>query len=103
MSGNPMGPVLAQLVFIGIIFVIFYFLIIKPQQTQRKKHQEFLASLKKGDKVITSSGIWGTISEISDETIMLKVDANTKIKFSKDVVIAYQPSKSEEKEDKDEK
>jgi preprotein translocase subunit YajC len=103
MNGNPMGPVLAQLVFIGIIFVIFYFLIIKPQQTQRKKHQEFLASLKKGDKVITSSGIWGTISEISDDTITLKVDANTKIKFSKDVVIAYQPSKSEEKEDKDEK
>jgi preprotein translocase subunit YajC len=103
MSGNPMGPVLAQLVFIGIIFVIFYFLIIKPQQTQRKKHQEFLASLKKGDKVITSSGIWGTISEISDDTITLKVDANTKIKFSKDVAIAYQPSKTEEKEDKDEK
>jgi len=103
MNGNPMGPVLAQLVFIGIIFVIFYFLIIKPQQTQRKKHQEFLASLKKGDKVITSSGIWGTISEISDDTITLKVDANTKIKFSKDAVIAYQPSKSEEKEDKDEK
>jgi preprotein translocase subunit YajC len=103
MSGNPMGPVLAQLVFIGIIFVIFYFLIIKPQQTQRKKHQEFLSNLKKGDKVITSSGIWGVISDITDDTITLKVDTNTKIKFTKETIIAYQPSKDESKEKEDEK
>ncbi|MFP3253887.1 MAG: preprotein translocase subunit YajC [Hydrogenobaculum sp.] len=103
MSGNPMGPVLAQLVFIGIIFVIFYFLIIKPQQTQRKKHQEFLSNLKKGDKVITSSGIWGVISDITDDTITLKVDTNTKIKFTKETIVAYQPSKDESKEKEDEK
>ena len=103
MSGNPMGPILAQLVFIGIIFVIFYFLIIKPQQTQRKKHQEFLSNLKKGDKVITSSGIWGVISDITDDTITLKVDTNTKIKFTKETIIAYQPSKDESKEKEDEK
>lgn len=103
MNGNPMGPVLAQLVFIGIIFVIFYFLIIKPQQTQRKKHQEFLSNLKKGDKVITSSGIWGVISDIADDTITLKVDANTKIKFTKETIVAYQPSKDESKEKEDEK
>jgi len=98
-----MGPILAQLVFIGIIFVIFYFLIIKPQQTQRKKHQEFLSNLKKGDKVITSSGIWGVISDITDDTITLKVDTNTKIKFTKETIIAYQPSKEESKEKEDEK
>ncbi|AEF19189.1 MAG: preprotein translocase subunit YajC [Hydrogenobaculum sp.] len=103
MNGNPMGPILAQLVFIGIIFVIFYFLIIKPQQTQRKKHQEFLSNLKKGDKVITSSGIWGVISDITDDTITLKVDTNTKIKFTKETIIAYQPSKEESKEKEDEK
>ncbi|ACG57493.1 preprotein translocase, YajC subunit [Hydrogenobaculum sp. Y04AAS1] len=103
MNGNPMGPILAQLVFIGIIFVIFYFLIIKPQQTQRKKHQEFLSNLKKGDKVITSSGIWGVISDITDDTITLKVDTNTKIKFTKETIIAYQPSKDESKEKEDEK
>jgi preprotein translocase subunit YajC len=103
MNGNPMGPILAQLVFIGIIFVIFYFLIIKPQQNQRKKHQEFLSNLKKGDKVITSSGIWGVISDITDDTITLKVDTNTKIKFTKETIIAYQPSKEESKEKEDEK
>jgi preprotein translocase, YajC subunit len=103
MNGNPMGPILAQLVFIGIIFVIFYFLIIKPQQTQRKKHQEFLSNLKKGDKVITSSGIWGVISDITDDTITLKVDTNTKIKFTKETIIAYQPSKEESREKEDEK
>ncbi len=101
MNGNPMGPVLAQLVFIGIIFVIFYFLIIKPQQTQRKKHQEFLDSLKKGDRVITSSGIWGTIVDISENSITLKVDANTKMKFSKEVIISYQPDTKESKEAKE--
>jgi Preprotein translocase subunit. len=47
MNGNPMGPILAQLVFIGIIFVIFYFLIIKPQQTQEKTSRVFIKSEKR--------------------------------------------------------
>lgn len=98
---NPMGPVLAQLVFIGIIFVIFYFLIIRPQQTQRKRHQEFLKALKKGDKVITSSGIWGIVSDLDDNSITLRVDANTKIKFTKEMVIAYQPEQAKESKEDD--
>ncbi len=98
MDKNPMGAVLVQLIFIGIVFLVFYFLILKPQQTQRKRHAEFVASLKKGDKVITSSGIWGTIVDIGDMTVDLKVDSTAKIKVSKESIIAYQPTKEKDQE-----
>jgi len=91
-KGNPVVAILFQILFFVGIFAMFYFLIIRPQQKQRKRHQEFLANLKKGDKVITSSGIWGTITEIGEKTVTLKVDANTKITFSKEAISSYQPS-----------
>ena len=95
-KGNPVVAILFQILFFVGIFAMFYFLIIRPQQKQRKKHQEFLANLKKGDKVITSSGIWGTITEIGDKTVTLKVDANTKITFSKEAISSYQPSQEKD-------
>jgi len=79
---------------------MFYFLIIRPQKKERERHRRFLEGLKKGDKVITSSGIWGTVVEIGDRTITLKVDANTRITFSKEAIVAYQPG-YEKKEEKD--
>ncbi|MGC8852298.1 MAG: preprotein translocase subunit YajC [Hydrogenobacter sp.] len=99
--GGPVGAFLFQLIFLIGIFAIFYFLIIRPQQKARKQHQEFLANLKKGDKVITSGGIWGTVVDIGEDTITLKVDANTKITFTKEAIISYQPKAKEEKAEKD--
>ncbi len=98
--GGPAGAFFVQLIFLIGIFAIFYFLMIRPQQKARKRHQEFLANLKKGDKVITSGGIWGTVVEIGDETVTLKVDANTRITFTKEAIASYQPKK-EEKPEKD--
>ncbi len=100
-QGGPAGAFFFQLIFLIGIFAIFYFLMIRPQQKARKKHQEFLASLKKGDKVITSGGIWGTVTDISDNTVTLKVDANTRITFTKDAIAGYQPREKEEKTEKE--
>lgn len=100
-QGGPAGAFFVQLIFLIGIFAIFYFLIIRPQQKARKKHQEFLARLKRGDKVITSGGIWGTVVDIGEDTITLKVDANTKITFTKDAIIGYQPKVKEEKVEKE--
>ena len=70
----------APLIFIG---VIFYFLLIRPQQKQRKDQQALVAALKTGDKVVTSSGIYGLISNVKETTVTLKIADNVKIEIDK--------------------
>ena len=66
-----------------LIFVVFYFLILKPQSSERRRTQDMLGNLKKNDKVATLGGIVGTVANISNDgkEITLKVDDNTRIKF----------------------
>jgi len=71
-----------------LIFVIFYFLLIRPQQKQVKIHQEMLASLKKGDTVVTSGGMIGTIVEMKNNELTLKIADNVRAKFTKSSVTA---------------
>ena len=66
-----------------LLFVIFYFLLIRPQQKHQKKRQEMLKSLRKGDKVVTIGGIHGLIKEISDDMVVLRVADNVNIKFAR--------------------
>ncbi len=100
---SPVGALLFQIIFLFAIFALFYFLIIRPQKKERERHRKFLESLKKGDRVVTSSGIWGTVVEIGDRTITLKVDANTKITFTKEAVVAYQPDYEKKKKEEEKK
>ncbi len=86
-GGNGTGPGgLLSLVPFVLIFVIFYFLLIRPQQKKQKEQKTLLDALKKGDKVVTTSGIWGTITNLGKETVTLQIADNTKIK-SVDVVL----------------
>jgi preprotein translocase subunit YajC len=71
---------LAPLFFIGIIF---YFLLIRPQQKQKKAHQALLAAVKTGDKVVTSCGIHGIVANVKEQTVLLKVADNVKIEIDK--------------------
>lgn len=64
-----------------IIFIVFYFFILRPQSKQRKQQIELLKSLKKGDQVITSSGIYGTIDGLTDRFVTLEVDQGVKLKL----------------------
>lgn len=73
------------LLFIG---VIFYFLLIRPQQKQRRDHQSLLASLKTGDKVVTSAGIHGIIANIKEKTFLVKVADNVKVEVDKAAIAA---------------
>lgn len=66
-----------------LMFGIMYFLVIMPQQRQRKKMQEMLGAVKNGDKVITTSGIYGTINGIDGDTFILKVADNVKIRIAR--------------------
>lgn len=67
-----------------LIFVVFYFLLILPQQRKQKQHKEMLTKLKKGDKIITSAGMWGSITRLEKETATVQVDDNTKVKIQRE-------------------
>jgi preprotein translocase subunit YajC len=69
-----------------LMIVIFYFLLIRPQQKRQKEHAQMIASLKKNDEVITSSGIYGTIVGVKDDSFILRVDDNVKIEFQKGAI-----------------
>jgi preprotein translocase subunit YajC len=85
--GAPPQPDLLQtllpFLFMG---VIFYFLLIRPQQKRQKQHQQLMANLKTGDRVVTSSGIHGLIANVKDTTFLLKVADNVKIEIDKSAV-----------------
>ena len=74
-----------------IIFVLFYFMLIRPQMAQAKKVKAMLASLKVGDEVSTSGGILGKITKLNDQFAILEVNANSQIKIQKQTVQAVLP------------
>lgn len=69
-----------------LIIVVFYFFMIRPQMKKAKDHKKFVAELKKGDKVITLSGIHGKIVDVNDTTFLIEVESGTKIRFEKSAV-----------------
>ncbi|MBX7046708.1 MAG: preprotein translocase subunit YajC [Ignavibacteria bacterium] len=69
-----------------LIIVIFYFLIIRPQQKKQKERQTLLAGLKKGDKVVTNAGIHGTVEGLEDQTVLVKVADNVKLKMDRSAI-----------------
>lgn len=92
-EGGGSGP-LAFLPFI-LIFVLFYFLILRPQQKQGKKRDEMIKSLKRGDSVITSGGIYGKILNISeDDVVTLEIAKGVSIHISRTGIAGLQPSEN---------
>ncbi len=81
-SLSQLGPFLPLI----ILFVVFYFLLIRPQQKHQKKRQELLRSLKKGDRVVTIGGLYGMIKEIDEDSIILKIADNINVKFARAAV-----------------
>ncbi len=69
-----------------LIFVIFYFLLIRPQQKRQKEHQKMVESLRKGDRVLTSGGIYGVVVGVKDNVVVLKIAENVKVEFAKSSV-----------------
>jgi preprotein translocase subunit YajC len=91
-----MGGALVQLLPFVLIFGIFYFLLILPQQRQRKKVQEMLASLKTGDRVVTNGGIYGTMVGFrSTEVVQLQVANQVKLDVARSAISGLQPTEAE--------
>ena len=95
-SGSGTGTLLSLVPFL-LIFVIFYFMLILPQQKKQKQQKTMMEALKKGDKVVTASGIWGTITNLGKETVTLQIADNTKIKMQREYIARLRS----EEDDKD--
>ncbi len=81
---NDGGPgLMSNIILFGSIILIFYFMIIRPQQKRAKERQKLLESIKKGDKVITSGGMYGTVAGLDEKTVLVQVADNVKIKVER--------------------
>jgi preprotein translocase subunit YajC len=80
------GSALSSLVLMGLIFAVFYFIVLMPARKQQKKKDAMIAALKKGDRVVTAGGIHGTVAAVEDQTLLLKVAENVKIRVTKSAI-----------------
>jgi len=71
-----------------ILFVIFYFLLIRPQQKKAKEHREMVSKLEKGDAVVTSGGIHGTITGVAEDAVTVEIAENVRVKVAKEHVVS---------------
>jgi preprotein translocase subunit YajC len=85
-SGAGGGSMVSTFVMFGAIFLIFYFMIIRPQQKRAKEREKLLSSIEKGDKVITSGGVHGTVAGVEEKTILLQVTENVKLKIERSAI-----------------
>jgi len=96
LAADPaLGTALTQLLPFALIFAVFYFLLIRPQQTQRRKTQDLLANLKTGDKVITSGGLYGTIAGFRDSIVQLQIANQIKVEVARSAITGLQADEVE--------
>lgn len=89
-SGGANGgdSVVPMLIFFGAMFAIMYFLMIRPQKKKQQEHKKMIEAIKKGDKVITTTGIHGTVSDVSEDTFLVQIADNVQVRFEKAAVSA---------------
>ena len=93
-SGNGGGgSFISTIIMFGAIFLIFYFMIIRPQQKRAKEREKMLSNIQKGDKVVTSGGLHGTIAGLDEKTVLLQVGDNVKLKFERSAISSIVSSK----------
>ena len=84
---KPAGGGLSMWVMLALMFAVMWFFMIRPQKKQQKELQNFRDSLKNGDKVVTIGGLYGTVAEIKDASVLIEVDKNVKIRVSKQALV----------------
>ena len=82
-GGAGSSAVLTQVVFFAAIFAVFYFLLIRPQQQQKRERERLLAAIKRGDRVVTTSGLHGTVTGLDEATVTLRVADQVKLTFDR--------------------
>ncbi len=85
------GGGMEMIIMLAVFGLIFYFMIYRPQAKRAKEHQTLIASLNKGDEVVTSGGIVGKVTKVTDDYIAVEISDNVEIKFQKGAVVAALP------------
>lgn len=91
------GGMISTLIMFGAIFAIFYFMIIRPQQKRAKDQKAMLEAIQKGDKVVLTGGMHGTIAGLEDKTVLVDVGNNIKIKFERTAIALVVKDSSDKK------
>lgn len=90
-SSAPQGMGLANIVMLLVFFAIFYFILIRPQIKQNKQHKELVASLSKGDEIVTSGGLLGKIKEVGDDFVMIEIANGVEVRQQRQAVSIVMP------------
>jgi len=85
-SGSAGTSMILNIVMLGGIFVIFYFMIIRPQQKRAKEREKMLSNIEKGDKIVTTGGIHGVIIGIEEKTVLVDCGNNIKLKLERQAI-----------------
>ncbi|HTN43965.1 MAG TPA: preprotein translocase subunit YajC [Nitrospiria bacterium] len=93
-SAGPGGMVVSFLPFV-LIFVVFYFLLILPQQRKQKKHKALLEALKKGDRVLTTGGLLGTVAALNKNVVTIQIADNVRVKIRREYIAELQEEPEE--------
>lgn len=88
-SNQAVNP-LVQLIPFALVLAIFYFVILMPMKKRQKKVQEFLSALKVGDRIITSGGIYGSITKVNEQSVQLQVSQNVRLEVARSAIVGYQ-------------
>jgi preprotein translocase subunit YajC len=100
-TGGGGGSLITMLVTFGLIIVVFYFLVIRPQNKKTKDAKKMLESIRKGDRVVTIGGLHGSVESVKDDAVILKVDENVKLRFSKSAISTVVERKDDSGETKE--
>lgn len=85
-GGGAGGAMMQLLLLFGAMYMIFWVLVIRPQRKQQRQRREMLSDLKKNDRVLTSGGIFGTITQVREGDVTLKIDDNVRVRLAKSAV-----------------
>ena len=85
-GGGGSTQLVTMLVTFGLIIVVFYFLVIRPQNRKQRDAKKMLESIRKGDRVVTVGGMHGFVESVKDDSVVLRIDDNVKVKFNKSAV-----------------
>lgn len=94
LMGSPDDAGWMNLIFLGAIFLIFYFFIIRPQSQRQKEIQKKVDNLKKGDKIVTSGGMIAQVTTIDDDTVLAQIDSGVKARFKKNSITDVNPKQN---------
>jgi preprotein translocase subunit YajC len=93
-ASSPGGDPLFSFLFLGLIFVVFYFLLIRPQAKRAKEHRKMVAALSKGDEIVTTGGLVGQVTEVGENFVRVEIAGNVQVRIQRQAVSTVLPKGS---------